>query len=102
VDLANTKQAILDAVNKTAVEAKYCNIPMTIVDNVLAALTPYLRDSANGEATDAKRLDWLAEQLMDIEVGNACATDFATDENTWPDAWRAAIDAAIKAEGTHE
>lgn len=44
---------------------------------------------------DSARLDWLAEQLADVNINSADACEHATsEEESWPVLWRRAIDAA--------
>lgn len=46
---------------------------------------------------DAERLDWLAEQLQDVQIGDTDPTAHYFDNETdvpWPVLWRRAIDYA--------
>jgi len=44
---------------------------------------------------DSQRFNLLATLLEDVNIGDIDPTKHRTEDNEWPDAWRAAIDAAM-------
>lgn len=72
-----------------------------VIDN---GLRDYMTLEAERDAlrADAERLDWLANFLADVIIGDAdpclhfIAADGNDQRNSWPQVWRRAIDAARK------